>query len=1716
MADIYKLAAMRSRISKLALLFVTTSLAVFSSVNAAPVGNEDQITLLGPETFHAPLIGTKTTTNTFVSTPQTGYLYLKNGSGEDLSPKECNGLPLLKRLACAALNVANLVRLELERPSSVEIRLNGSVVISSLPKTTNNLLLSIPLLNQNQLSVKIKGSIFSSVTVAVRASSRTNLLPLARINVDRTEIILGQSISLSGQASQALNEGATIVRYEWTLPNGNTFEGMNQVVTFSQAGLKTISLKVTDSLGLVSLPSEIQVNVRALEKPIARMGMSVVSPIVPTTIQLDSSTSSTSNPGASIIGTRWHITAPNGTDFWQHDIEAPVINIDTMDTYTISLEVRDSYNQISDPVVHTFTAINTQPVARIVQVEPSTEPAFVTFDGSQSFDPDGHLLTNWVWTFSDGVELYGPNPQRTFFFPGEYTATLSVLDEHGAWSEPASIQVLVNPNSAPTSVISVSEVPGNKFQRFLDGKGSFDVDGTVTRYYWWILGLEGIIGEGPEITYTFPNTGEYDVYLDVFDDSGLRGTSSVRVSIPATSVPPIARIQATPSLTEAFEIHFSGSDSTDDGQIRSYRWDFGDGNIQYGENTSHTFPSAGFHDIHLMVTDDENLLGFQTITIQVSDHRDRPPLAIISGKLDENHLDEELNPTDFSINRLPAYVVLSAHASDISPSALSGAKYSWQAGELGTFEGDNVRLRVNRTGEFPVTLQVIDGNGRSSQSTTMIKSHAESCFQYDGDNICPFVIGNRPDIIDLTNPTVVFSTNQSGELDQISVNNSTSVTLESSSGTTVDLSAVATANGPNIEILSSEIESRVQGLEEPFILRIGVVASSAEGVVVGGLKDIRIAKRRVSVRVPQNATNLVVVGSASGIEMRIKEPNTNFDLGGLPFDTYAVSVLTESGDLSKSFDFNSTSSDLFDLTIPSIPASIQMSSKSSPTGLNTQQSVGSEYQYRFTNVIPFSSSMPGYPLSNDGFSNKSLSGPMQLLSAEEPPAPFTSWCGQVAPFPIIRRGPNLIPVDRTYGKFLSNNLNGVETDARTFTPVAARSAKEGKIAGYCQFQSPTYMGAQFYEWLHAANRRCCRPEHGSNCLSDQTANYNALTAGRVLESANIQFVAEFKDEGDSAKPIRSWSITTSFQAAAQQAGYSRATMSSTLGLPADGNVPGWAVPFRFEIPIPTDMVTPNVRVNVNSIYPREYPREFGSHFYYCWIETGPTEVLFDLKIGAQHNTTTDFTNVAQNNARNSMRDERLIPVSKDNRSNFNFFGTSSEKWQYSPLFRLSARGTFNQAEFNSANVSLLVPKVTVVVAGDSTEYDVGGQVSISNYSCPTSGNCYGQLNFDGGRIFENVPQFAIANRKLAQTPTIPGVTLRYKVLISNNGKTYDPEDTSNHKLNYDLAPETPAIAGVDRLKNSDSYMCGWGYSEQWSTYGKLKMAEFIKDGLMNVVRNSGNWLMCNDGAYPFGGSFDPHGAHQLGQNLDVRPFNSDLNFANTFHQSRAAKKAAAYSLLRAYRVAIDSWPCTGDENTECVTPIGAVRKSQEYCWKNLDRDEAFIGTNCPLPVIPSSVLQHYTHATRRQAIDDLSKYIDGMRNAIEVLLHPNTPKRPSRLIHSDGALDDVAYLYANQQYIEPQGVSWNSSLIFDGELFYRIGPSILTPGPAILRRVQIYRNGAPILSNSCSSSDSYWRMGSGCHRVLPKTTVEGVYDANFLHFAPISGHLDHIHIEVYD
>ena len=102
---------------------------------------------------------------------------------------------------------------------------------------------------------------------------------------------------------------------------------------------------------------------------------------------------------------------------------------------------------------------------------------------------------------------------------------------------------------------------------------------------------------------------------------------------PSLNQSPTAVISATPtSGTAALQVQVDASQSSDDGSIVSYQWDFGDGNSSQAEVTSHIYQQAGSYTLTLTVTDDENAVDSASTAINVRDPVDnsnQSPTAVI-------------------------------------------------------------------------------------------------------------------------------------------------------------------------------------------------------------------------------------------------------------------------------------------------------------------------------------------------------------------------------------------------------------------------------------------------------------------------------------------------------------------------------------------------------------------------------------------------------------------------------------------------------------------------------------------------------------------------------------------------------------------------------------------------------------------------------------------------------------------------------------------------------------------------------------------------------------------------------------------------------------------------------------------------------------------------------------------------------------------------------
>lgn len=118
---------------------------------------------------------------------------------------------------------------------------------------------------------------------------------------------------------------------------------------------------------------------------------------------------------------------------------------------------------------------------------------------------------------------------------------------------------------------------------------SFDVDGT-----------------GNETTHSYSSAGHYIVGLRVTDDTGNTSIDTATCDITSgVNLVPVVDFSWNPLHPTTNEIiSFTDLSHDYDGNIVSWRWEFGDGFTSFRRNPEHTYDSPGRYKVTLTVTDD--------------------------------------------------------------------------------------------------------------------------------------------------------------------------------------------------------------------------------------------------------------------------------------------------------------------------------------------------------------------------------------------------------------------------------------------------------------------------------------------------------------------------------------------------------------------------------------------------------------------------------------------------------------------------------------------------------------------------------------------------------------------------------------------------------------------------------------------------------------------------------------------------------------------------------------------------------------------------------------------------------------------------------------------------------------------------------------------------------------------------------------------------------
>lgn len=397
-------------------------------------------------------------------------------------------------------------------------------------------------------------------------------------------------------------------------------------------------------------------------------------------------------------------------------IYSPNQDFNGPDAFTFQVEDWKDQSNIATVSI-TVNPVNDPPVAQAGEDQVVQVGETVSFDGSESFDPDGlEDIESYEWDFGDGVTDTGQTISHTYQAVGTYLGALIVRDAAGESSQD-SLEIQVLPyNHPPVAHDQLVETDEDNAQEIALQASDEDGDGLtfsiVSEPEHGVL-----IGDPPNLTYT-PDQDYAGVdYFTFKANDGYQDSNEATVNITVNPVndPPIAQAGEDQSSSIDQVLVFDGSYSTDpDGpeDIESYQWNFGDGVTDTGTIVSHAFSETGVYIVTLTVTDREGAIAQDTLEVTISEH-DSSVIYINDITLVE---EMEVYFGFLKYYRVHAYVEIFDGAGNPVPGATVNATWSGRHNKTVSLTTNSEGIAIDKTywyygGSFTFTVNNVSKEG---------------------------------------------------------------------------------------------------------------------------------------------------------------------------------------------------------------------------------------------------------------------------------------------------------------------------------------------------------------------------------------------------------------------------------------------------------------------------------------------------------------------------------------------------------------------------------------------------------------------------------------------------------------------------------------------------------------------------------------------------------------------------------------------------------------------------------------------------------------------------------------------------------------------------------------------------------------------------------------------------------------------------------------------
>lgn len=395
----------------------------------------------------------------------------------------------------------------------------------------------------------------------------------------------------------------------------------------------------------------------------------------------------------------------------------------------------------------------------------------ITFDASDSYDPEGYALEEYLWDFNNDQDYTDDEGEIVDHFFGSVglkyvdVKVIDVDDMEDVLDVKITVNIIPSPNLPPVAMSSanIHDIPVGGSVIF-SSDGSYDPDGEIVAYEWDLDG-DGDYGDPakgedqPNPTFKYNFEGQYFVWLMVQDDDGAwdKTNQFELITVAGENIPPTASGEVNCEEPQTNKpIIFTSTSMDPDGFLISWEWDFGDGWEDFTETeglATHAFTGPGIyyvdHRVYDIVGEPDTLDALMEIIVADPDYVVPSPNDCSSVETTHSyHIDFDLgiydHSTTYDICPTPDVSWLLGASGKLIIIDLYGDPVDEDFHTLIGFGPFLLSLDYDQVNNYysyiyddmpfsPAQIQIIDSNGASVTTIDLSDAPLAVCFDWDGN-----------------------------------------------------------------------------------------------------------------------------------------------------------------------------------------------------------------------------------------------------------------------------------------------------------------------------------------------------------------------------------------------------------------------------------------------------------------------------------------------------------------------------------------------------------------------------------------------------------------------------------------------------------------------------------------------------------------------------------------------------------------------------------------------------------------------------------------------------------------------------------------------------------------------------------------------------------------------------------------------------------------------